>query len=114
MNRTVLILFLCATLGLSACAGSTMSTQDYPKPRLDDLPIGIEQGLISPGWDGGNPLRLVAFLVHPVGVAADLIINQPVYFLASQAPDLFGYTYQDAVYRESVLKYRYHWLAPSR
>ena len=105
---------LTAALSLVACAGPVRTTETYPTPMPLDLPVGIDEGLITPGWDGGHPFRLLAFIFHPVGVATDLLISQPFYLLAAQAPELFGYTVQDEIYSETVLKYRYHWRAPER
>jgi hypothetical protein len=107
-------LLIAAALGVAACAGPVRTTETYPTPMPLDLPVGIDEGLITPGWDGGYPLRLLAFVLHPVGVGADLLVSQPFYLLASQAPEVFGYTVQDEIYRDTVLKYRYHWRAPER
>ena len=60
------------------------------------------------------PLRLLAFIIHPLGVGLDLIVQQPMYLLASTAPGLFGYTYMDEVYQETTVPYRYHWRQPVR
>jgi len=103
----LMVILLAVSLGVSGCATGT-----YPAPRPGELPPGIDEGLMYPGWDGGYPLRWVAYLLYPFGVAADLIINQPLYALGSAVPDLFGYTAQDENYRQDSLKYRYHW--PSR
>ena len=112
-NRMLMIVALVAILAATGCAGSLSPTEPYPTPMPGDLPVGLDEGLIRPGWDGGHPLRLLAFFVHPLGVGADLLINQPIYFVASRVPEVFGYTVQDANYREAELRYRYHWLPRS-
>lgn len=43
----------------------------------------------------GHPFRLVAFVLHPVGVLLDYVIVRPIYYVASVAPSLFGYTAED-------------------
>ena len=110
LTRSLLVVLLAATLGLSACAGgSMMATDSYHTPRAGDLPVGIDEGLITRDWDGGHPFRLFAFILNPAGIVADLIWNQPSYMLASQDPELFGYTNQDETYRQRFSKYRYSW-----
>ncbi len=42
-----------------------------------------------------HPLRWFAFLVHPMGQAADYIVNRPIYTIASGIPYVFGYTGED-------------------
>src|SRR5438093_3614265 len=98
LSHIAIGILMVAALSLTACAGPVRTTETYPTPMPLDLPVGIDEGLITPGWDGGHPLRLLAFVFHPVGVAADLVVSQPLYLLASQAPELFGYTVQDEIY----------------
>ena len=43
-----------------------------------------------------NIWRLIAYVVHPVGVALDYAVNRPAYTLVSIWPGLFGYTSEDA------------------
>jgi hypothetical protein len=42
--------------------------------------------------DAGNPLRIVAYVVHPVGVALDYLFLRPMYWVGSHEPfrSLFG------------------------
>ena len=42
------------------------------------------------------------------------LVQQPMYLLASAAPEFFGYTYMDEVYQETTVPYRYHWRGPVR
>ena len=41
----------------------------------------------------GHPLRIVAYVLHPVGVAIDYLILRPAHWLASQEPmkTVFGH-----------------------
>lgn len=111
LTRSLFVMVLLAVaLSLSACGGSPgLSAELYPSPRPGDLPMGIEEGLVYRDWDGGHPMRLLAFLVHPFGVLADLLINQPAYIVASKLPDVFGYTAQDEVHRQRHLQYTFGW-----
>ena len=63
-----------AALGVGGCAGPVRSTDTFPTPMPLDLPNGIDTGLITAGWDGSYPLRLVAFIMHPIGVGLDLLV----------------------------------------
>jgi len=38
-----------------------------------------------------HPLRVAAYLLHPVGVAAEWLIFRPLYFVFSSAPTIFGH-----------------------
>jgi hypothetical protein len=108
-TRSLAVVLLAMALGLPACAGPMMSTEVHPTPRYQDLPIGLEDGLISPGWGGGHPLRIIAFLVNPIGIALDLGVSQLSYLVASQEPELFGYTVHDENYRRELEKLKYNW-----
>lgn len=43
-----------------------------------------------------NPFRWLGFILNPVGVALDYVVNRPLYSLASGLPTLSGYTPEDA------------------
>ncbi len=101
-----LVASLIVALAVSGCA---LATDIYPTPRPQDLPVGMEEGLIRPDWDGGHPLRFVAFILNPMGVAADLGLNQLFYQIAALEPELTGFTNQDELYRRSFQKQRYSW-----
>jgi hypothetical protein len=108
-TRSLAVVLMALALGLSACAGPMMSTEVHPTPRYQDLPLGLEDGLISPGWGGGHPLRIMAFLVNPLGIALDLGVSQLSYLVSSQEPELFGYTVHDENYRRELEKLKYNW-----
>jgi hypothetical protein len=44
--------------------------------------------------ESGHPLRVVAYIVHPVGVALDYLIMRPAWWVGSHEPfrTLFGRT----------------------
>ena len=114
LSHIAIGMLMVAAFSLVGCAGPVRSSETYPTPMPLDLPVGIDEGLITPGWDGSFPLRLLAFIIHPIGVGLDLIVQQPMYLLASAAPAVFGYTYMDEVYQETTVPYRYHWRGPVR
>ena len=114
LSHIAIGILMVAALSLAGCAGPVRSTDTYPTPMPLDLPVGIDEGLITPGWDGSFPLRLLAFIIHPIGVGLDLLVQQPMYLLASVAPAFFGYTVMDEVYQETTVPYRYHWRQPVR
>jgi hypothetical protein len=105
LARSLMVVLLVIALGLSACAAIDF----YPAPRPIDLPVGLDEGLIYRDWDGGYPLRLVASLFNPIGVVADLLLNQTLYNLFALDSELFGYTNQDELYRRDFRRYRYSW-----
>ncbi|TAL12227.1 MAG: hypothetical protein EPO02_02370 [Nitrospirae bacterium] len=109
LTRSLMAILLGAALGLAGCNAPGMSTDVYPTPRPQDLPVGLDEGLITRDWDGGHPVRWFAFFLNPIGVAGDLLVNQPFYLLATQEPELFGYTNQDNLYRQRFPKSQYSW-----
>ena len=107
-TRSLRAILLVAALGLSGCANTPgMSTDVYPTPRPQDLPVGLDEGLITRDWDGGHPVRLFALALNPVGVVADFLALQPLYLLAAQEPEFWGYTNQDNLYRQRFPKSQY-------
>ncbi len=44
-----------------------------------------------------HPLRWVAFMGNPLGVAVDYFVNRPIYFVTSLMPGVFGYNSEDAM-----------------
>src|SRR5437870_13888553 len=105
LARSLMAVLLVIALGLSACAAIDF----YPTPRPIDLAVGQDEGLITRDWDGGYPLRIVAFLLTPVGVAAALLINQTMYNLSALDSALFAYTDHAALSRRCFGLYRYRW-----
>ncbi|HKW85845.1 MAG TPA: hypothetical protein VJM82_02130 [Nitrospiraceae bacterium] len=80
------------------CAGSqityTQTTSIYSTMDSTSL-VYTNPRAASPAND--HPLRWMAFLLNPVGVAMDYGVNRPVYFVGSLFPGLFGYTSEDAM-----------------
>jgi hypothetical protein len=72
----------------AAQTASTYWPLDYAAGTYSD-PVAV-----NPVND--NIWRIMAFIMHPLGVAMDYAINRPLYTLASYAPGIFGYTSEDA------------------
>src|SRR5438132_11521986 len=72
LARTSMAVLVVIALGLSACAAIDV----YPTPRPIDLSVGLDEGLITRDWDGGHPMRRLALLANPVGVALGIGLNQ--------------------------------------
>src|SRR5438034_9787958 len=91
LSHIAIGMLLVAAVSLVGCAGPVRSTETYPTPMPLDLPVGIDEGLITPGWDGSFPLRLLAFIIYLIGVGLDLILQHRRYLLPSAAPVLCAY-----------------------
>ena len=105
LARSLTVVLMVIALGLSACAAIDI----YPSPRPIDLPVGLDEGLITRDWDGGHPWRIFAFFATPVGVLFDMALNQTLYNTFAMNPEFFGYTNQDELYRRDFRRYRYSW-----
>ena len=44
-----------------------------------------------------NPWRWAGFVMHPIGVGLDYVVNRPLYSLSSTFPRATGYTNEDAM-----------------
>lgn len=73
----------------AGCAGKQKTTDLYAAERAQraDTPANATSF--------GHPFRLIAFVLHPVGVLVDYVVVRPIYYVASLAPSLFGYTAED-------------------
>lgn len=84
--------------------GSTLSAGCAGRQQVDraERAEAAEQEGLRRASAYGHPFRLIAFVVHPVGVLVDFVVVRPIYYIASLAPSLFGYTAEDrtAVERE--------------
>ena len=92
-GRAVIVLLLAAAVA-AGCAGSQL------KARKDnawgDLPQALPDRYDANPAGYGHPLRTVALVLHPVGVALDYILVKPFYLLGGLAPEWFGLTADDA------------------
>src|SRR5437867_13326385 len=101
LARSLTVVLMVIALGLSACAAIDI----YPSPRPIDLPAGLDEGLITRDWDGGHPIRLMAFLANPVAVVFVMLVNHTLYNTFVLNPEFFGSTNQDELYRLDLRPY---------
>ena len=66
--RGRVVLVWMASLLASVPAGATSSSSDY-NPK-----------------EAGHPLRIVAYVLHPVGLALDTLVFRPAHWLGSREP----------------------------
>lgn len=109
------VVLLLAGAVLAGCAGNELRArrddawshvpQTLPDgPRIHNPALPSLSRLPDPEWVGydavpngyGHPLRGIALLLHPVGVAMDWALVRPFYMLGGLAPEWFGLTVDDA------------------
>lgn len=102
MRRYQALIGITLVLAL-ACAGCAATAQQQTDQRsdastawpLDSLSyIYSDPIAVSPLND--HPLRWVAFVLQPLGLAVDYMINRPAYSFAQSHPVLTGFTPEDA------------------
>lgn len=81
--------FLLISILSTGCAGKQKSGDSYPVEATQRAEASANAASY------GHPFRLVAFVLHPVGVLLDYVIVRPIYYVTSLAPSLFGYTAED-------------------
>jgi hypothetical protein len=86
-------MILAAILTVSVLSGGCAGRQKIEPTSQVEITQRLDAPATSTSY--GHPFRLVAFVLHPVGVLIDFVIVQPIYFIASLAPTLFGYTAED-------------------
>ncbi len=76
MKRTIACSIVTALLAVSVAASPALAVPD----RYDDTQ--------------SHPLRVIAYLAHPIGYAAEWLIFRPFHYLVSQPPveGMFGHT----------------------
>ena len=96
-HRTAAVFLIAGLLAFGGCAGRQKMENVEKVDRLSQV-TAEDEGPTS----YGHPFRIIAFVVHPVGVALDYVVVRPIYFIASLAPGLFGYTAEDRAEREKA------------
>ncbi|HZR45442.1 MAG TPA: hypothetical protein VFA47_01965 [Candidatus Manganitrophaceae bacterium] len=97
-HRTATVFLIAVFLSSGGCAGRQKMENVEKVDRLSQVTAEHE----GPTASYGHPFRIIAFVVHPVGVALDYVVVRPIYFIASLAPGLFGYTAEDRTEREKA------------
>ena len=86
-----MLLALCIPLLTLGCANSP--SQKTPLTYTGD----VDQ-VMSSGTFHDHTLRLIGYVLHPMGVLLDYALIRSAYLAASQAPTVFGYTVEDAAF----------------
>jgi len=90
--RSLIVLVLVAAVALGCSAAGLKAQKDG---AWSFVPRGLPDAH-DPNPNGyGHPLRGLAFVAHPVGVALDWVLVKPFYMLAGLAPEWFGLTAED-------------------
>jgi len=90
-------LALAALVAPGAAAEEVDRTAEEPCPCLGHYSRAPETDCIWDEYDSkqaGHPLRIVAYVLHPVGVVIDWVIFRPAWWVGSHEPftTLFGRT----------------------
>ena len=103
MSKLVMLAGLAVvTMLASGCAGSkeTKIVQQTTMYSTMDSTALVYTDPAAASAIQDHPLRWAAFVIHPFGVVGDYLVNRPLYFIASLAPGIFGYTSEDAMISE--------------
>jgi len=93
-----MLLALCIPLLTLGCANSP--SQKTPLTYTGDVDQEIELvgQVMSSGTFHDHTLRLLGYVLHPMGVLLDYALIRSAHLAASQAPTVFGYTVEDAAF----------------
>lgn len=80
-------LLVCATMLAAPVASAEDEPERAPEPRVSVMDDYDPQ-------TAGHPLRILAYVLHPVGVFFDYVILRPAWWLGSHEPlrTIFGRT----------------------
>jgi hypothetical protein len=92
LKRPTVVVLMIALLHFGGCAGKQKVQTADPSGEASQVAVSEEHGGPT---SHGHPFRLIAFVVHPVGVLIDYVVVRPIYWVASLAPGVFGYTSED-------------------
>jgi hypothetical protein len=94
-------------LGLALTTGCSTTNQTVSQDQNYNAPLSIYSAMdstslvysdpMAASQANDNPFRWAGFILHPVGQLVDYTVNRPLYFIARQAPYLFGYTAEDSM-----------------
>jgi hypothetical protein len=95
------LLLLVLITGCSSTRHEAAVEQDYVAPMsiysVMDATALVYSDPQAAAPANDNPYRWLGFLLHPVGQLVDYTVNRPLYWIASHAPYIFGYTAEDAM-----------------
>jgi len=94
-RRLLLLLPLCLVLGFGLLGSAPAGAEQGAVPEVASPPPPAAEVSRMAGYEpdrAGHPLRVVAYVVHPVGVILDYAIFRPAYWIGSHEPlrTLFG------------------------
>ena len=91
MSLAVLVAVLAAGLTIGCAATGTT-----PTVLSAGTPYQANQGALGlrveddPAYAAGNPFRMAAFVLHPIGVFLQVLVEAPYAVATAIYPDLFG------------------------
>lgn len=86
-----------AVLALGGLLAGCATQQAFKEQKAAALPSAALPDTHNPNPAGyGHPLRVIGFILHPVGVIADYLIARPIYLLTGAFPAAYGYREEDA------------------
>ncbi len=96
----MMVFAVCIPLLAAGCASSLSQQHPLTYTENVDQELDLADQVAASGSFHDNPLRLVGYVLYPVGAILEYVVTRPVYFVASLAPPVFGYTAEDAVFAD--------------
>jgi hypothetical protein len=93
MRGKAVIVLLLAAVATAGCSASQLKAQK--DNSWSHMPQALPDSYDSNPGGYAHPLRPVAFLLNPIGVALDYALVRPFHLLAGLAPEWFGLTADD-------------------
>ena len=96
----VAVLVLCVPFLVAGCMNSLsqQSPLTYTDNMDQELELELAGQVATTGSFHDNPLRLVGYMLYPVGVILEYAVIRPAYIVASSVPSDSGYTVEDAFF----------------
>ncbi len=93
-----MVFAVCIPLLAAGCASSLSQQHPLTYTENVDQELDFADQVAVSGSFHDNPLRLVGYVLYPVGVMLEYVVTRPAYFVASLAPHVSGYTVEDAIF----------------
>lgn len=93
-----------AVLALGGLLVGCATPEAFREQKAKAMPSHTLPDAHTPNPSGyGHPLRIIGFVLHPVGVVADYVVVRPLYLLTGTFPAAYGYREEDArAYQEHL------------
>lgn len=86
-----------AVLVLAGILAGCATPEAFREQKAQAMPAAALPDTYNPNPAGyGHPLRVIGFILHPVGVVADFVFVRPLYLLSGTFPAAYGYREEDA------------------